>query len=99
MEGDVGAARRIRGALKDYPVLLSRDLSEVRNWLRANARGTERFGLVASSNALRLKPEGIHIKSAIEPPVWFLNDKDDVRALTSSLSFKNQTGGSIALFM
>ena len=35
---------------------------------------------MASSNALRLKPEGIHIKSAIEPPVWFLNEKGDVRA-------------------
>lgn len=80
LEGDVEVARRIRTSLNDYPIFLSRDLTEVRNWLRAKARGTERCGLVASSNALRLKPEGIHIKSSIEPPVWFLNEKGDVRA-------------------
>src|SRR5262249_25369990 len=37
-------------------------------------------GLVASSNAVRLKPEGIHVKAKIDPPVWFLADKNDVRS-------------------
>lgn len=63
-----------------YPIYLTRDLSAARAWLRSHARGTERFGLVASSGALRLRPEGIHIKANIEPVNWFLNDSTDVRS-------------------
>jgi hypothetical protein len=63
-----------------YPIYLTRDLNAARAWLRDHARGTERFGLVASSGAQRLRPEGIHIKAEIEPANWFLNDKADVRS-------------------
>ena len=80
LDGDIEAARSLKTQLKNYPIFLSRDLDEVRSWLRKKARGTERFGLVASSNAIRLKPEGLHVKSAIEPQNWFLNDKDDIRS-------------------
>ena len=64
----------------DYPIYLTRDLHFARKWLRAQARGTERFGLVASSGALRLRPAGIYIKGAIDPVTWFLNGKTDVRS-------------------
>lgn len=63
-----------------YPIQLTRDLSTVRQWLRDRARGSERFGLVASSGANRLRPEGIFMKSQIDAPVWFLNDRNDVRS-------------------
>jgi hypothetical protein len=63
-----------------YPLYLTRDLREARAWLRGRARGTERFGLVASSGAQRLRPEGIYIKAEIEPANWFLNDNADVRS-------------------
>jgi len=63
-----------------YPIYLPRDLAAARAWLRGQARGTERFGLVASSGAQRLRPEGIHIKAKIEPANWFLNDSEDVRS-------------------
>jgi hypothetical protein len=63
-----------------YPIVLTRDLNKAKNWLRTQARGTERFGLVASSGAQRLRPVGIHIKAAVEPPSWFLNDANDVRS-------------------
>ncbi|HVW73059.1 MAG TPA: DUF2075 domain-containing protein [Rhizomicrobium sp.] len=63
-----------------YPIALTRDLSVARGWLRGKARGSERFGLVASSGALRLKPDGIYAKARIDAPNWFLNGKDDVRA-------------------
>lgn len=63
-----------------YPIMLTRDLGRARSWLRSKARGSERFGLVASSGALRLKPEGIYAKGKIDAPNWFLNDRDDVRA-------------------
>jgi hypothetical protein len=63
-----------------YPIYLTRNLDTARGWLRSRARGTERFGLVASSGAQRLRPAGIYIKAAIEPVNWFLNDKADVRS-------------------
>jgi hypothetical protein len=63
-----------------YPIFLTRDLGAARTWLRKQARGTERFGLVASSGAQRLRPEGIHIKADIEPTNWFLNSSSDVRS-------------------
>jgi Schlafen group 3, DNA/RNA helicase domain len=63
-----------------YPIYLTRDLGAARDWLRGQARGTERFGLVASSGAQRLRPEGIYIKANIEPVNWFLNDREDVRS-------------------
>jgi len=69
--------RSIQG---DYPIYLTRDLHAAKTWLRNQARGTERFGLVASSGAQRLRPEGIYIKASIEPINWFLNDKLDVRS-------------------
>ncbi|HEY6991200.1 MAG TPA: DUF2075 domain-containing protein, partial [Bryobacteraceae bacterium] len=63
-----------------YPIYLTRDIDDARRWLRGRARGTERFGLIASSGAQRLRPEGIHIKAEIEPTNWFLNDSADVRS-------------------
>ena len=71
------AFERISGT---YPIAVTRDLDKAKNWLKMQARGTERFGLVASSGAQRLRPVGIHIKAAIEPPNWFLNDRRDVRS-------------------
>jgi hypothetical protein len=63
-----------------YPILLTRSLAEARSWLRNKARGSERYGLTASSGASRLRPEGVWIKAKIDAPVWFLNDKADVRS-------------------
>jgi len=65
---------------QDYPIYLTRDINTAKNWLRQNARGSERMGLVASSGAHRLRPHGIHVKSSIDPKNWFLNDKEDVRS-------------------
>ncbi len=63
-----------------YPILLTRSLAEARSWLRTKARGSERYGLTASSGANRLRAEGIWVKAKIDAPVWFLNDKTDVRS-------------------
>ena len=74
------ASDTYRDIQADYPIYLTRDLRKARAWLGEQARGTERFGLVASSGALRLKAEGIHIKRELEPANWFLNDRLDVRS-------------------
>lgn len=63
-----------------YPITVTRDLEKAREWLRNRARGSERFGLIASSGGYRLRPEGIHVKAKIDPASWFLNDRFDVRS-------------------
>lgn len=65
---------------KKYPIYITRDLETAKNWVKNKARGTQRIGLLAHSNAIRLKPEGIFIKSKIESTNWFLNKKEDVRS-------------------
>lgn len=79
-----GDAEQAHTALSDlqgrYPIAVTRDLETVRDWLRDRARGTERFGLLASSGGYRLRPEGIHVKAKIDPTSWFLNDRFDVRS-------------------
>ncbi len=63
-----------------YPILLTRDLTKAKQWLRSRARGTERYGIVVSSQAERLKPHAIDVKSPMNPINWFLDGKDDVRS-------------------
>lgn len=74
-------ARQTYLAIADkYPIFLTRSLAEARSWLKTKARGSERYGLTASSGANRLRPDGIWIKSKVDAPVWFLSDKSDVRS-------------------
>lgn len=63
-----------------YPIVITRDLEKAKNWLKSKARGTERFGLLASSGGYRLKPFGINIQAKVDVINWFLNGKDDVRS-------------------
>ena len=63
-----------------YPIVITRDLSKAKKWLKTNARGSERYGIVVSSRAERLKPHAIDVKSPIDPIHWFLDGKDDVRS-------------------
>ncbi len=63
-----------------YPIVLTRELNKAKQWLRQQARGSERYGLIVSSQAQRLKPFAIDVKSPINPIHWFLNDKEDVRS-------------------
>jgi hypothetical protein len=63
-----------------YPVVLTRDLTRAKAWIRGHARGSERFGLVASSGAQRLKPYAVDVRVKVDPVHWFLNDRDDTRS-------------------
>ncbi len=63
-----------------YPMAVTRDLRQAKQWLRDHARGSERYGMVASSKAHRLKPDAIDIRVDVDPVHWFLNDKDDTRS-------------------
>lgn len=63
-----------------YPIVITRDLNKARQWLKQQARGTERYGIVVSSQAERLKTHGIFVKSPMNPVNWFLEGKDDTRS-------------------
>src|SRR6266516_1538126 len=63
-----------------YPIVITRDLGAAKKWIRDRARGTERYGLVASSKAMRLKPHAIDIRVSVDPVHYFLNDRDDTRS-------------------
>lgn len=81
LDGDGRSARSLAEQIDDdYPLVITRDLDEAREWLRRKARGGERFGLVAGSNALRLKAEGVHVRARVATVNWFLNGPDDVRS-------------------
>jgi hypothetical protein len=81
LDVDEQGARELLGRFKDkYPIMLTRDFAKAKDWIRKQCKGTTRYGLLASSGALRLKPEGIFVKNEIAVENWFLNDKDDVRS-------------------
>ena len=80
LDGDVDQARTVLRELEKFPLLITRDLSMAKAWLKKVSRGSERFGLVSSSNAIRLKPYGLTVKSKIDPAHWFLSGKEDIRS-------------------
>jgi len=76
----VQARETLKEINEQYPIVLSRDLNTAREWLRNKARGSERYGIVVSSQAERLRPLGVHVKAPINPVHWFLEGRDDVRS-------------------
>ncbi|MFN8296063.1 MAG: DUF2075 domain-containing protein [Chitinophagales bacterium] len=78
---DIDSARKSFLLFKDkYPILLTRNIDKAKLWLKEKARGSERYGIVVSSQAYRLRPLAIHVKSPMNPVYWFLNNKDDIRS-------------------
>ena len=73
-------ARRMLTRLRRYPIVLTRDLNRAKEWVRSQARGNERYGLVASSKAQRLKPHAIDVRVNTDPVHWFLGEKEDTRS-------------------
>ncbi|HEV7780577.1 MAG TPA: DUF2075 domain-containing protein [Chitinophagaceae bacterium] len=65
---------------KNYPLVITRDLGKAKRWLKEKARGSERYGIVVSSQAQRLKPHTIDVKSPMDPIHWFLDGKEDIRS-------------------
>lgn len=72
-------AQSVNNELKQsYPIFLTRDFEIAKKWVKDKARGTERYGLLASSEGKRLRAEGIWVPSDINHVGWFLNGKDNV---------------------
>ncbi|MDO4978731.1 MAG: DUF2075 domain-containing protein [Candidatus Saccharibacteria bacterium] len=81
LDVDITKAKELYDKISNkYPIVITRNLDTAKIWAKSHGRGTTRYGLLASSGALRLKPEGIYVKSKIDIADWLLNDKEDVRS-------------------
>lgn len=66
--------------LENYPIVLTRSLDKAKQWLRDHARGSERYGLLASSKAERLKAININVRYQPDFVHWFLENETDIRS-------------------
>lgn len=76
-------AAGIYSKIKDrYPIMLTRNMTTARSWLRAQARGSQRTGVLVSKSAARFKPLAVDILAPDDENTvhWFLEDKTDVRS-------------------
>jgi len=81
LECDTTSAQALLDEIRDrYPIAVTRDLTRAKAWIRGHARGSERYGLVASSQAQRLKPHAIDVRVNVDPVQWFLSDRHDTRS-------------------
>jgi len=80
LDNNATKANEILLNLNQYPIKITRNLETAKKWVKNKARGNERYGLLASSGALRLKPVGIFVKNDLSAPNYFLDDKDNVRS-------------------
>ncbi|MCQ2352190.1 MAG: DUF2075 domain-containing protein [Victivallaceae bacterium] len=81
LEGNISQAKPIYETLRDkYPIVLTRDLDKAKAWLRKQARGSERYGMVVSSQAQRLRPLAIDVRCKPDTVHWFLDDISDIRS-------------------
>ena len=69
-----------------FPLALTRSLATAREWLQTKTRGQRRCGLLASSGAIRLRPDGLELSSGFRLGNrdmfvnWFLNEPPDIRS-------------------
>jgi hypothetical protein len=81
LDWDDQAARAAFDQLSSrYPIAVTRNLDAAKDWLRTHARGSERYGLLTSSKAQRLKPHAIDVRVDVDPVNWFLSDREDTRS-------------------
>jgi DUF2075 family protein len=81
LDGEEKLAREtIDGFSRVYPIRLTRDIGKAKEWIRNQARGSQRYGMLASSSAHRLKPDAVNVKESINAVHWFLNGPEDTRS-------------------
>jgi Uncharacterized conserved protein (DUF2075) len=83
LEGNAEGAASLRIGTK-FPILLSRSLNQTRLKLREKGIGANRYGLVGSSGAMRLRAEGLEPSSTFHAEYpwehWYLAGETDVRS-------------------
>lgn len=74
-------AIRVYNEIKNnYPIVLTRNIETAKAWLQKQARGSERYGIIVSSKAERLRPLAIDVRRKCDVEHWFLDDKEDLRS-------------------
>lgn len=77
---EADARRYLESFLERYPIVVTQDLDAAKRWVRERARADQRYGLLASSRAMRLKPHAIDVRVGTDPAQYFLSDASDVRS-------------------
>lgn len=81
LDVDKNTAKKLYEQFKnDYPICITRDLEVAKKWVRGKAKGSQRYGITASSGAKRLRKYGVWVQNKVDAPNWFLNGKDDIRS-------------------
>lgn len=81
LDRDVAAAKSTYEEFSaNYPIMLTRDLAKAKSWLRKVSGGSERYGMICSSQAFRLRPLAIDVRAKPNVVDWFLDDITDIRS-------------------
>ena len=81
LDRDVSAAKNTYAEFcANYPIMLTRDLDKAKSWLRKVSGGSERYGMICSSQAFRLRPLAIDVRAKPNIVDWFLDDITDIRS-------------------
>ena len=84
VQGRLESARQIIKGFPEFPVLLTRSLDTMQAYLRDRSSPDRRTGLLASSQARRLRAFGLEVADANESsskwPMWFVEDLPDIRS-------------------
>ena len=81
LDNDLVRSKNLYSKIKEnYPIKLTRNLETAKKWVKEKSKGSEKYGLLATSGGLRLKAEGIFVKNKVNVANWFLNDKEDIRS-------------------
>jgi hypothetical protein len=84
LSGQPEAAASIISTLEQFPIFLTRDFDEAKRLIREYAGETSRYGLVASSGAIRLRSDGVELnrefRNSLKYPDWFLRLPGDIRS-------------------
>jgi hypothetical protein len=93
VDGDAPSAAALASQM-DFPILLTRHLPTLRRTLRNQTIGNRRSGLVASSQATRLRAEGLEPDSNLHAGYpwehWYLAPPTDVRSSFQSEVFATE---------
>jgi hypothetical protein len=79
---NLSEASKVFSQIEKYPIVMTRNFKVAKKWIKAHAREGQRYGVIASSKAQRLKPLAIDVSHSKDMKVesWFLNDKKDIHS-------------------
>ena len=82
LDNEKEKAKTIYNEIKQvYPICMTRDLNIAKDWIKHRTQGkNSRYGLIASSQAKRLRADGIWVECKCKPEKWFLEGKNDIKS-------------------